>query len=162
MKALVIYDSMYGNTEQIARAIGHALGSKQEVEILRVGDVKPGKLAGLQLLIVGSPTQQFRSTTAIKDLLNGIPKNGLKGVRVAAFDTRLTEGVILETSKVLSVFEKVFGYAAKPISDKLKEKGAQEIIPPEGFYVEGMQGPLKGGEIERAAEWAIQINATQS
>ena len=157
MKALVIYDSVYGNTEQIARAIGTALGSPPEVEILRVGEVKLEQLTGAPLLIIGSPTQQFRATSAVKDLLNKIPKNGLKGVRVAAFDTRLTEEVIAETSKALSIFEKVFGYAAKPISDKLKEKGAQEVIAPEGFYVEGMQGPLKSGELERAAGWAKEI-----
>jgi flavodoxin len=52
MKAMVIYDSVFGNTEQIARAIGNALGS-EEVETFRVGNVKPGQLAGLKLLIVG-------------------------------------------------------------------------------------------------------------
>ena len=160
MKALVIYDSVFGNTEQIAQAIGNALGSQEEVEILRVSNVKLEKLTGLKLLIVSSPTRQFRPTAAINNLLKRIPKNGLKGVKVAAFDTRFTMSGI-EESRVLPFFVRLFGYAAKPISDILKKKGGELIIPPEGFFVEGMEGPLKEGELERAADWAKQIIATQ-
>jgi len=160
MKALVIYDSVFGNTEQIAQAIGNALGSQEDVEILRVSNVKLEQLTGLKLLIVGSPTRQFRPTAAINNLLKRIPKNGLKGVKVAAFDTRFTMSAI-EESRVLPFFVRLFGYAAKPISDRLKKKGGELIIPPEGFFVEGVEGPLKEGELERAADWAKQIIATQ-
>ena len=156
MKALVIYDSVFGNTEQIAQAIGNALGSQEDVEILRVSNVKPEQLTGLKLLIVGSPTRQFRPTAAINNLLKRIPKNGLKGVKVAAFDTRFTMSAI-EESRVLPFFVRLFGYAAKPISDRLKKKGGELIIPPEGFFVEGVEGPLKEGELERAASWAKVI-----
>jgi flavodoxin len=62
MNALVIYDSVFGNTEQIAQAIGNALGSQEDVKIVRVSNVKPEQLTGLKLLIVGSPTRQFRPT----------------------------------------------------------------------------------------------------
>jgi flavodoxin len=157
---LVVYDSVFGNTEQIAQAIGNALGSQEDVEIIRVSNAKPEQLTGLKLLIVGSPTQQFRPTAAINNLLKRIPKNGLKGVKIAAFDTRLTMSDI-EKSPILSFFVRLFGYAAQPISDRLKKKGAELIIPPEGFLVEGTQGPLKEGELERAANWAKQIIATQ-
>jgi len=160
MKALVIYDSVFGNTEQIAQAIGNALGSQEDVEILRVSNVKPEQLTGLKLLIVGSPTRQFRPTAAINNLLKRIPQNGLKGVKVAAFDTRFTMSAI-EESRVLPFFVRLFGYAAKPIADRLKRKGGELIIPPEGFFVEGVEGQLKEGELERAADWAKQIIATQ-
>ncbi|HEX9935227.1 MAG TPA: flavodoxin domain-containing protein, partial [bacterium] len=69
MKTLIIYDSVYGNTEKIARAISKDLGSHKDVSILRAGDVKPEDLTGLNLLIVGSPTQGFRPTAAINNLL---------------------------------------------------------------------------------------------
>jgi len=160
MKVLIIYDSIFGNTEQIAQAIGNALGSQEDVEILRVSNVKLEQLTGLKLLIVGSPTRQFRPTAAINNLLKRIPKNGLKGVKVAAFDTRFTMSAI-EESRVLPFFVRLFGYAAKPISDRLKKRGGELIIPPEGFFVEGIEGPLKEGELERAADWAKQIIATQ-
>jgi flavodoxin len=159
MKALVIYDSVFGNTEQIARAIGNALGSQEDVEILRVGNVKPEQLTGLQLLIVGSPTRAFSPTPAIKNLLKSISTHGLKGVKVAAFDTRIALSDV--DSRILPVLVQVFGYAAKPISDRLEKKGGELIIPPEGFFVNGTEGPLKEGELERAADWAKQIIATQ-
>ena len=160
MKVLIIYDSVFGNTEQIAQAIGNALGSQKDVEILRVSNVKPEQLTGLKLLIVGSPTRQFRPTAAINNLLKRISKNGLKGVKVAAFDTRFTMSAI-EESRVLPFFVRLFGYAAKPISDRLKKKGGELIIPPEGFYVKDSEGPLKDGELERAAAWARLAIKTQ-
>ncbi len=83
MKARVVYDSVFGNTEQIARAIGSALGSPEDVEVLRVGDAAAGQMAGLQLLIVGSPTRGFRPTPAITNWLKSIPVRGLRGVRVS-------------------------------------------------------------------------------
>jgi flavodoxin len=160
MKAMVVYDSVFGNTGKIAQAIGNALGSQEDVEIVRVSDVKPKQLTGLTLLIVGSPTRQFSPTGATTSLLKSIPKNGLKGVKVASFDTRFTVSEI-EKVRILAFFVRLFGYAAKPISDRLKKKGGELIIPPEGFFVEGIEGPLKEGELERAADWAKQIIATQ-
>lgn len=161
MKALVFYDSVFGNTEQIAQAIGQALGSPENVETLRVSNVKPEQLTGLDLLVVGSPTRGFRPTPAISDLLKRVPENGLKGVKVAAFDTRFTRDEIESSIFILRILVNIFGYAAKPIADRLKDKGGDLIVPPEGFYVEGMEGPLKEGELERAADWAKQIIATQ-
>lgn len=161
MKALIIYDSFFGNTEQIAQAIGNALGSPEDVEVLRVGDVKPEQLTGATLLIVGSPTRGFRPTPAISNLLKSIPKNGLKGVKVAAFDTRFTRDEIESSVFILPILVNLFGYAAKPIADRLEKKGGERIVPPEGFFVEGTEGPLKEGELERAADWAKQIMATR-
>jgi hypothetical protein len=52
---------------------------------------------------------------------------------------------------------KTGGYAAKRIADRLKRAGGNLIAPPEGFYVEDTQGPLKAGELERAAAWARSL-----
>ena len=152
MKALVVYDSYFGNTEQVARAIGEALGTGADVEVLKVDSVAPERLVGLDLLVVGSPTRAFRPTAAISGLLDGIPANGLRGVTVAAFDT----GISMDDMRprILSWLAGLFGYAAKPISDKLRRKGGKPAVPPEGFFVEGKEGPLKQGELERAANWA--------
>ena len=156
MKSLVIYDSLYGNTEKIAQVIGEALGIKGEVAIKRVGDVVMEDLAGLDLLILGSPTQQFRATATMKDFLKRIPASGLKGVKVAAFDTRLTQGNI-DGTPVLPYFVKIFGYAAEPMANGLKKKGGTLVVPPEGFYVEGTEGPLQAGELKRAADWVKKL-----
>ncbi len=161
MKALVVYDSFFGNTEQIAQAIGRALGERAQVETLRVGDVRPEHLTGLQYLVVGSPTRGFRPTPAIVSLLKGLPKDGLKGVKVAAFDTRITAEDIESAVFILRVLVNIFGYAAKPIADRLEKKGGELVAPPEGFFVEGTEGPLTEGELERAAAWAGQIITQQ-
>lgn len=55
MKVLIVYDSVFGNTKKIALAIGNSLSSKENVETLRVSDVNPEQLIGLELIIVGSP-----------------------------------------------------------------------------------------------------------
>ena len=157
MKALLVYDSQYGNTEQIAKAIGTALTSTWEVEILRVSDVELEHLTGIALLMVGSPTQRFRPTSAITNFLKNLPNGALNGIRVAAFDTRLTEEEINKVG-ILAFFVGIFGYAAKPISGQLNKKGGELILPPEGFLVDGMEGPLLEGELERAAEWVKQIS----
>jgi len=159
MRALVVYDSFFGNTEQIARAIGNALASQAEVEVLRVGDVQAGQLGGVGLLIVGSPTRGFRPSPATVRFLKSIPAGGLQGVRVAAFDTRIS----MDEPKIpgfLRLMVRFFGYAAQPIADRLVKKGGQLAIPPEGFIVMESEGPLKEGELERAAAWAGQIMAT--
>ena len=160
MKTLVVYDSVYGNTEHVAQAIGAALGAKEDVTVMRVSQVEPEQLTGMKLLIVGSPTQRFRPLETTTRLLKSIPHNGLKGVKVAAYDTRLTKKQI-EKVRILAFFVRIFGYAAKPISDGLKKKGGELVVPPEGFFVNSTKGPLIEGELERAAEWAKKILATQ-
>ncbi len=151
MKALVIYDSVFGNTEKIAQAMGPALA----VPAVPVGQVMANQLRSLDLLVVGSPTRGFRPTESIIKLLNSLPKNHLAGVCVAAFDTR----IVLETinSKALRFLVDKGGYAARTIAKALEKKGGVLIAPPEGFLVTGEQGPLKDGELERAAEWTGQL-----
>lgn len=146
MKALVVYDSVYGNTEKIARAIGEAITPSGEVKVLRAGEMSTSELASLDLLIVGSPVHGGRPTPAVQDFLSKMAGQSLKDIKVAAFDTRAT-----------SKFAKMFGNAAGRIAGQLTKKGGVLIVPPEGFFVTGTKGPLKEGELERAAAWAKGI-----
>jgi flavodoxin len=161
VKALVVYDSVFGNTGQIAEAIGDALGSFGDVEALQVGDVRAEQLAGVDLLVVGSPTRQFSPTGAITELLKGIPGAGLADVKVAAFDTRFTVEEI-EKVRILAFFVRIFGYAAEPIAKRLVKKGGELATDPEGFYVDGTEGPLREGELQRAARWAGEMARSMS
>lgn len=162
MKAMVIYDSQFGNTAQIAQAIGRglsdALASAPDVQVSRIAEVQPERLADLDILVVGSPTQKFRPTSATKEFLKRIANKSLKGVLVAAFDTRITEEEI-NSHGVFAKFVNIFGYAAQPIADDLQKKGGKPIAPPEGFYVGGTEGPLLEGELERAEAWGRKIAA---
>ena len=143
MKALVVYDSQYGNTEKIARAIGDAI---PEARVLHASEAGQQDLEEVDLLIVGSPTHGGRPMGAIQTFLMKAPATAIKGINVATFDTRFA-----------SRFAKVFGYAAGRIANPLKRKGGNLFVEPEGFFVEGTKGPLKEGELERAAGWAGAI-----
>src|SRR4030042_2876844 len=144
MKALIVYDSVHGNTEKIAKAIGSAIAG--EVRVVRVSEVNSAELQTIDLLIVGSPTQGGRPTKAIQDFLGKISEPTIKGIKATAFDTRFSTRVVA-----------IFGYAAGRIAGGLKRKGAVLVASPEGFFVKGTEGPLKEGERERAAVWAKQI-----
>ena len=152
MKILVVYDSTYGNTEQIAHAIGNALKKKNDVRVLKAHDADIDHLKELDLLIVGSPTIGFNPSDLISNFLKKIHFIGLRDVKVTAFDTRLSIEDI--KSPALRFLVKSGGYAARRIADRLKSHGGELIVPPEGFLVVGEEGPLKEGEMERAAQWA--------
>ena len=92
----------------------------------------------------------------MRQFVKRIPSNGLQGIRVAAFDTRLTDEEF-ETTRIGSFFVGIFGFAAQPIANDLKKKGGLLAGSAEGFYVQGVEGPLVEGELERAAAWAEKI-----
>ena len=144
MKTLVVYDSLYGNTEKIAQAIGAALTG--EVQVSRVGEVDPSQSGSFDLLLVGSPTHGGRPSPPMREFLDKVQATALEGINIAAFDTR--------HSSKLTV---IFGYAAGRIAGSLKKKGGTLVLSPQAFYVEGTEGPLKEGELERAAAWAEEI-----
>ena len=155
MKALVLYESFFGNTEKVAGAVGEALGLLKGEGIVKVQDVKPDQLTGLEMLVVGSPTRAFRPTGGISAFLKGLPVGCLEGVKVAAFDTRIDTAEI--SSKLLKFLANRFGYAAEPIAAALEKKGGVSSVDPEGFFVKDSEGPLRDGELERAAEWAKRL-----
>jgi flavodoxin I len=144
MKALIIYDSTYGNTEKIARSVAGSLGGEEKV--LRASAAKAEQLRGIDLLIVASPTLGGRPSEAVKGFLERIPAEGLKSIRVAAVDTRIA-----------AKWVKIFGFAAEKIAAVLVKKGGTQIAPPEGFFVRRSKGPLVDKELERAAAWAKRI-----
>jgi flavodoxin len=144
MKVLIVYDSVYGNTEKIAKAIGGAMAS--DVKVVRVSEVNPIGLEPIDTLIVGSPTQGGRPTQPIQDFLSKVPATTIKGIKVAAFDTRYA-----------GKFVRVFGFAAEKIAGSLEAKGGNRISPPAAFFVTGKKGPLKDGELERAVGWVKEI-----
>jgi flavodoxin len=156
MRSLVIYDSEFGNTAQIAQVIADALAPQGEVEIQKVDQITLEQVKGVDLLIVGSPTQAFRPTKAITEFLKEVSKEDLTRVQVAAFDTRISTDDI-ESPIMRGMANLFFGYAAPHIAKQLERGGGKLVAPPEGFIVEGKEGPLKEGERERAAEWVAHF-----
>jgi len=144
MKALVVYDSVYGNTEKITKAIGGAISG--DVKVMHAGEVSPSELESIDLLIAGAPTQAGRPTPAMQGFLKRVTEPAIKGMNVAAFDTRIS-----------AKWVGIFGYAAGKIAKNLMKKGGNLVLNPEPFYVKGTEGPLKEGELERAAAWAQEV-----
>ena len=152
MKAIVIYDSQFGNTEKIAQAIRDALSDTAETRLMRASSVAPRDLMAADLLVVGSPTQRFHATEPVDRFLKGA---SLHGIHAAAFDTRFDMNDV--DSRTLRLAVKVAGdsaYAAPRIAAVLEKAGATMVATPEGFIVTDTEGSLREGELERAAEWA--------
>lgn len=157
MKALIIYDSVFGNTEELAQAMAGVLAAAGEVEAKRAGEAGRSDLEGVDLLVVGSPTRKFSATPATMQFLKGLAPDALQRVRVAAFDTRVD--VAQENNRFLSFLVKLFGYAAEPIAKQLEKKGGERATEPAGFFVGGTEGPITEGERERAEAWARSLVA---
>jgi flavodoxin len=145
MKTLVLYDSAYGNTEQIARAIAKGLETAAAVEVMPVDEACRDVFANVDLLVVGSPTQKWSSTPAIKAFLESSPGTLLDGLPTAVFDTRFHQSGWIT------------GSAAKSLAKLLRQHGVSLILPPESFFVADSQGPLEEGELERAEAWGRAI-----
>ena len=147
VKALIIYDSMYGNTEKITQAMRDALPG---ATVMRPAEARTAQLSGVDLLIVGSPTLGGRPSEATKAFLDAMPASCLTGVKVAAFDTRLTKKWV-----------KLFGWASDKILARLLACGGTEASAAQGFFVEGTKGPLAEKETEKAAAWAKTLDGAR-
>lgn len=152
MKALILYDSYFGNTEKIAMSVAESLRAKADVQVMRVGEASPENLQGTDMLVVGSPTRGFRPSEATMAFFAKLPAGSLAGKNAAAFDTRIDPAGV--TSRMLKFLVKSFGYADKTMISELQKKGANLVSIGQGFIVNDSEGPLKDGELERAAEWA--------
>jgi flavodoxin I len=142
MNTLIIYDSTFGNTAQIAQAMADKLGEHGTVRIALADEAGLSEMEEIDLLIVGGPTQRHGVSPAIRDLLEGLPRRTLHGAGAATFDTRYH----------MAAWKS--GSAAHRIASKLKRTGASLLVEPESFFVAEREGPLEEGELERAARWA--------
>jgi flavodoxin I len=154
MKSLVVYDSAYGNTEEIAKTISKTLADFGDSKLLQVKDAKPWDVQNTDLLVVGSPTHGGRPTPELEEFINGVGDDDLKNVKVAAFDTRFDPDV---HGLGLKIVMNVIRFAAGKIAKALTRKGGKLIAEPEGFIVDDKEGPLKSGELEHAAKWARSL-----
>jgi len=154
MRALVVYESQYGNTEHVARAIADGMRADASVDVVGVDDVPVPPLVDVDLLVVGGPTHVFSMSrpptradagkdapsatrTGIREWLAGA--RGVDGLRVATFDTRQGHS-------------RLTGSAAAAAARAARTRG-MAVIATMDFFVTGRSGPLEDGEQERAAAW---------
>lgn len=162
MKALVVYESMFGNTETIAHAIAEGLGEAFEVTLAEVNQLPP--VSDTDLLVVGGPTHALglsRPETRLEAARRGEARHGttevgireyldlsptLTGVAAAAFDTKVDKPFLP-------------GSAARKAHRRLHRLGCRMLLPAQSFLVSGTTGPLVDGEVNRARRWATELAA---
>jgi flavodoxin len=166
MKALIVYESMFGNTEQVARAIATGLtqAGDVDVELIDVERAPSRPEQDVELLAVGGPTHAFSMSrestradairqgatqgsrvTGLREWLEQLPK-GDTSLRMVAFDTRVGKVRHLP------------GSAAKTATRAARRHG-YHVDRPLSFYVDDINGPLLDGELERAVAWGRRLAA---
>lgn len=162
MRALVVYESMFGNSEQVARAVAAGLETRFDVvELAEVGSA-PGVDDEVALVVVGGPTHAFSMTRhstredarkqgstvdpdrpGIREWLATVTPPAQ--VQVATFDTRVAKVRHLP------------GSAAKSAAKAARRRGLSLATGAQSFYVDDTRGPLLEGELERAQAWGAGL-----
>lgn len=127
MKTIVLYDTMFGNTERIANRIAEGLREAGvETECTGITAARIDKLQGYDLLVVGAPTQYFTASKPMKEFLKKLEGVNLKGKVFFAFDTKLGS--------------RLSGSAAKFIEKRLEELGLDILRPRSSAIVVACKG----------------------
>jgi hypothetical protein len=169
VRALVVYESMYGNTRAIGEAIARGMRSAADVQVVPAEQATAEAVASADLLVVGGPTHLHgmsrAKTRATAHDRAALPNSGLtldpdaggvgldewlatlprvKGKPAAAFDTRVTGRAWIT------------GRASKAIGGRLRRRGFRLVTDPESFLVE-RPAQLVAGETDRAERWGIEL-----
>lgn len=169
MRAVVAYESMYGNTRQVAEAIASALEELGEVQVVSVNDPDAGAATDADFLVVGGPTHIHGIATEMSrkgvakaaeedqdvqlepgavdgpGLRSWLGQRSGDGGPAAAFDTRIDRSPLLT------------GSAARGIAKRLRRRGYEVVSDPQSFFVEDSEGPLADGELDRARAWGRSL-----
>jgi len=156
MKILIVYDSVFGNTEKVVNSIAKILGERHQVDIQRINSLSLEALNKSELLIIGSPTRGFKATKPINGFISDIPLNVLSKINICVFDTRIRVEKI--NNKLSRFIVRKGGYASEKMIKQLEKKKANIIYPANAFYVVDTEGPLEEGELERAENWVKSIS----
>lgn len=162
MRALVVFESMFGNTQAIANAVADGLASRMSVDTVEVGAAPRVIGDDVGLLVVGGPTHAFgmsrpntRQSAAqqsdrpvvsagigMREWLAAV--HAAASVAAVAFDTRVNK-------------PRLPGSAARGAQKRLRRRGFRIAAAAKSFYVTGTPGPLVEAEPERARRWGEQL-----
>ncbi len=159
-RAAVIFESLFGNTEAVARAVATGIAEYVPVDVLPAFEA-PTTVDAYRLVVLGGPTHAFAMTrpqtrkSAVEQGAPGPPPTGVREWLAAArrpaqltlagaFDTRIRKPGL-------------FGSAARGMRRRLGRLGFDTSPPAISFWVTGTAGPLADGELERAREWGANL-----
>jgi menaquinone-dependent protoporphyrinogen IX oxidase len=152
MKGIVVYDTSYGNTMKIAETIAETLKeSGIEVELFDVKEVKKLSSKDYNFLVIGSPTKFGTMSFAVRGFLGKVKSEEWMNKPFAAFDTENPENI--EKARA----ENKEWSAAEKISEKLREKKMNQLLPVLKALVLDWKGPLVEGEIEKTRDYAREL-----
>ena len=158
--ALVVYESMFGNTKAVAETIAEVLRKSADVAMFEVADAPNMIDSDIGLVIVAAPTHAFslsgESTRRDAGDRGDLVSKG-RGVREWIADVQRTGHVRFATVDTKVRKPLLPGSAAKAAAKRLRNKGWTEIAKPTSFFVDGVTGPLLEGELDRAGRWARQL-----
>jgi hypothetical protein len=166
VRALVVYESMFGNTHAVAEHVAEGIGTAFEVTVLNVHDATREKVAEADLVVVGGPThvhgmssERSRAGAAemaakdddleldpdapgegLRDWFRALADDAGAGRHAAAFDTRVHASTL------------VTGQASSGIAKRLRAHGFDVVVDRESFFVD-KSNHLEPGEAARAADW---------
>jgi hypothetical protein len=175
VKVTIVYESMFGNTHDVAQAIGDGLREAQpdaDVQCVAVGEAS-AEVSSVDLLVVGGPTHIRGMTTGFsrkvgisgeeKAEAKGEPTHELEpdaegpGLRDWFDDLQKFGGAKRAAAFDTRLDSRMPGGAAHGIARRLFRHGYYLVSDPEGFVVEDAYGPLRAGELERAKQWGAQL-----
>jgi flavodoxin len=145
---VVVYDTKYGNTEQVAQAIARGVAGLGTVRVMPIAEATQPLPERPDLLFVGGPTQRHGQSPALREFMEHLPPD-LDGVPAASFDTRYRGSTL------------IMGSAAGATTKRLRKADGPVVAPPESFFI-ARKGPLEeraleAGELERAEAWGRTV-----
>ena len=146
MKAIIVYESMFGNTKKVAEAIAENLNNIEKIEtvIKTTKDVDPTEVLDFDLILIGSPNHMGGPTRGIKKFIGKLEKIGLRGKKGATFDTYVRKNV---------------NKAVRKMERKITEKvpGLEVVTSGLSVKVGGISGPVLEEELHKCKEFTNTI-----
>ena len=162
-KALVVFESMFGNTELIAQAVAEGLRASMPVDLTEVIHATADPPEDITLIVAGGPTEAFsmsrtntragaisqggrpgRDEFGLREWIAALP-SGHSNAKLATFDTKIDK------------MRHLPGSAAKSAAKAGRRHGFELAVPPESFFVRDTAGPLVEGELDRARAWGQRL-----
>jgi len=160
VRAVVVYESLWGNTAAIARAIAEGIGP--DTRAVPTDEATGELLAGVDLIVAGAPVLGFRLPTegmrasVRKD--SKAPPADLEHASMRAWLAALRPGHGRGRSAAFETrFQRSPGGSVGAISTALEEAGYPPVAKPAKFIVKGKYGPLQDGETDRARQWGADL-----
>ena len=165
MKAVVVYESLWGNTAAIARAIAEGIGA--EAAAIPTAQASAEAMAGVTLIVAGAPLLAFRlPTDSIRMSIGQDRKHAQRPPDLSGPTMRSWLAALPKGSGRSAAFETRFrwspGSATGAIARGLQKAGYRRIARDQRFIVKGTYGPLREGELERAKAWGAELARSAS